>query len=209
LTHTSRRLRRCAHIAHTSRQGLEVGTYGLHTHIAHAGKAASVRSRESQKSKEVGGSLSEVEGSRWKSWKSMEDFRGDASHPSTSGTCDCGLARRLRRCAHIAHTSRQGLEIGTYGLHTHIAHAGKVASVLAMEVSEVDCGAVLSPFSQYPAEEETCWNACSYLQNIQGKETVRVTEWGPVKILAVKTSANSKALTLEEIEVCGYLCRSV
>ena len=84
-----------------------------------------------------------------------------------------------------------------------------MASVLAMEVSEVDCGAVLSPFSQYPAEEETCWNACSYLQNIQGKETVRVTEWGPVKILAVKTSANSKALTLEEIEVCAYLLQCV
>ena len=45
---------------------------------------------------------------------------------------------------------------------------GKAASVLAMEVSKVDGGAVLSPFSQYPAEEETCWNACAYLENIQG-----------------------------------------
>ena len=45
---------------------------------------------------------------------------------------------------------------------------GKVASVLAMEVSTVDGGAVLDPFSQYPAEEETLWNACSYLENVQG-----------------------------------------
>jgi len=51
--------------------------------------------------------------------------------------------------------------------YTH-ARAGKVASVLAMEVSAVDGGAVLSPFSQYPTEEETCYNACSYLQNLQG-----------------------------------------
>ena len=55
--------------------------------------------------------------------------------------------------------------------HAHInlhTHTGKAASVLAMEVSKVDGGAVLSPFSQYPAEEETCWNACAYLENIQG-----------------------------------------
>jgi len=45
---------------------------------------------------------------------------------------------------------------------------GKPASVLAMEVSKVDGGAVLGGFSQYPSEEETCWNACSYLEYVEG-----------------------------------------
>jgi len=78
---------------------------------------------------------------------------------------------------------------------------GKPASVLAMEVSKVDGGAVLGVFSQYPSEEETCWNACSYLEYVEGKDEVHVTDGGGVvKILFVKTSANSKAQTIEELE---------
>jgi len=42
-----------------------------------------------------------------------------------------------------------------------------------------------------------------------GKEQVRVTEFGPVKILAVKINANSRALTVEEIEVSPLFCISM
>jgi len=52
--------------------------------------------------------------------------------------------------------------------YTYCARAGKVASVLAMEVSAIDGGAVLTPFSQYPDEVETCWTACCYLENLKG-----------------------------------------
>ena len=50
------------------------------------------------------------------------------------------------------------------------AKKGNVGTVLAMEMSEVDQGAVLTKFSQYPGEEETLWNACSYMEALKGKE---------------------------------------
>ena len=77
---------------------------------------------------------------------------------------------------------------------------GNIATILAMEVSEVDQVAVIEDFSQYPYEKEGVWNSCSYLEHRKGKTELLMTKWGAVKLLHVKTSANSKAMTLEELE---------
>ena len=77
---------------------------------------------------------------------------------------------------------------------------GKIATVLAMEVSEVDQVAVIAPFSQYPGEEEGVWNSCSYLEPRTGEDELIMTKWGAVRVVHVKTSANSKAMTLKELE---------
>ena len=54
---------------------------------------------------------------------------------------------------------------------------------------------------QYPAEEETVWNACSFLQHLPGREEVVVLpENGVVRIFHVLVSANSRAETVEELE---------
>ena len=49
------------------------------------------------------------------------------------------------------------------------------------------------------------------IHKMTGKEELHATEWGAVKILVVKTSANSKALTTEELEVyvCMHLCMCI
>merc|ERR1719210_1183559 len=73
-------------------------------------------------------------------------------------------------------------------------------TVLAMEMSEVDQGAILQEFSQYPGEEETLWNACSYMEALKGKEEWRLTKWGLVKLVYIKINASGRALTVEELE---------
>merc|ERR1719210_1183560 len=73
-------------------------------------------------------------------------------------------------------------------------------TVLAMEMSEVDQGAILQEFSQYPGEEETLWNACSYMEALKGKEEWRLTKWGLVKLVYIKMNASGRALTVEELE---------
>ena len=70
-----------------------------------------------------------------------------------------------------------------------------------MEMSEVDHGANLTTFSQYPAEDETLWNACSYMDPLKGKEQWIITKWGPVKLIQIKMNANGKALTVEDLEM--------
>ena len=81
------------------------------------------------------------------------------------------------------------------------AKKGNLGSVLAMEISEVDHGAVLQDFSQYPGEAETLWNACSYMEALKGKAEWQLTDWGPVKVVYIKMNACGKALTVEELEV--------
>merc|ERR1719330_492541 len=81
------------------------------------------------------------------------------------------------------------------------AKKGGLGSVLAMEASEVDHGAVLQTFSQYPGEEETLWNACSYMEALKGKEEWRLTKWGLVKLVYIKMNASGRALTVEELEM--------
>ena len=54
---------------------------------------------------------------------------------------------------------------------------------------------------QYPAEEETVWNACSFLQHLPGRdEVVLPPGGGVVRIYHVLVSANSRAQTVEELE---------
>lgn len=80
------------------------------------------------------------------------------------------------------------------------AAKGLAGTVLAIELSEVDQGAVLQEFSQFPGEEEILWNACSYLEAREGREEWKMTKWGPVKLVSVKMNASGRALTVEELE---------
>ena len=77
---------------------------------------------------------------------------------------------------------------------------GKAATVLAFDISTVDNGADISDFSQFPAERETVFNTCSFLEYERGMDTLHVTEWGVVRQLLVKINANTKALTVEELQ---------
>jgi hypothetical protein len=77
---------------------------------------------------------------------------------------------------------------------------GKAATVLAFDISTVDNGADISDFSQFPAERETVFNTCSFLEYERGMDTIHVTEWGVVRQLLVKINANTKALTVEELQ---------
>lgn len=80
------------------------------------------------------------------------------------------------------------------------AAKGLAGTVLAIEMSEVDQGAVIKEFSQYPGEEEILWNACSYMEALKGKEELKLTEWGPVKVMHIKMNASGRAMTVEELE---------
>jgi hypothetical protein len=54
---------------------------------------------------------------------------------------------------------------------------------------------------QYPGEEETVWNACSFLQHLPGRDQVVLPPGGGVvRIYHVLVSANSRAETVEELE---------
>ena len=78
---------------------------------------------------------------------------------------------------------------------------GGVGSVLCIETSSTNNGAVIVFFSQYPAEVETVWNACSFIQHLPGKvQVVLLAGGGLVRIYHVLVSANSRALTVEELE---------
>jgi len=81
------------------------------------------------------------------------------------------LTHAMHMLAH-AFTSTHTEKHTTHLHKKRYTHTGKVASVLAMEVSAVDNGADLGPFSQYPTEVETCWNAFAYIQNIQGARLI-------------------------------------
>ena len=60
---------------------------------------------------------------------------------------------------------------------------GGVGSVLCIETSSTNNGAVIVFFSQYPAEEETAWNPCSFIQHLPGKvQVVLLAGGGLVRI---------------------------
>jgi ankyrin repeat protein len=81
--------------------------------------------------------------------------------------------------------------------------SGLIGTVLCIETSTTNNGAVLVSFSQYPGEEETVWNACSFMQHLPGKDEVELLpEGGVVRIFHVLVSANSRAETVEELEGC-------
>jgi hypothetical protein len=78
---------------------------------------------------------------------------------------------------------------------------GLVGTVLCIETSTTNNGAHITAFSQYPGEAETVWGACSFLQNRKGLAEIALPdEGGIVKVFHVLCSANSKALTVEELE---------
>merc|ERR1719238_1924807 len=79
------------------------------------------------------------------------------------------------------------------------AKQGGVGTVLAMDLSEADKGASLQLFSQYPGESEMLFNACSYVEPLRGKDEIKLTKWGPVRIVMVKVNANGRAETVEEL----------
>ncbi len=55
------------------------------------------------------------------------------------------------------------------------------------------------------------WNTSAYLEYYHGRDEIRVTQWGVVRILHVKVNSNTKAQTVEELEgrrktvVVGFL----
>ena len=78
---------------------------------------------------------------------------------------------------------------------------GGVGTVLCIETSATTNGAVIVFFSQYPGEKETVWNACCYLQHLPGHVQVALPAGGGlVRVYHVLVSANSRALTVEELE---------
>ena len=78
---------------------------------------------------------------------------------------------------------------------------GGVGTVLCIETSATNNGAVIVFFSQYPGEKETVWNACCYLQHLPGHvQVVLPAGGGLVRVYHVLVSANSRALTVEELE---------
>ena len=78
---------------------------------------------------------------------------------------------------------------------------GGVGTVLCIETSATNNGAVIVFFSQYPGEKETVWNACCYLQHLPGHVQVALPAGGGlVRVYHVLVSANSRALTVEELE---------
>jgi hypothetical protein len=60
-------------------------------------------------------------------------------------------------------------------------------------------------------ERETVWNTCAFLEYLHGRDEIHVTDHGVVRVLLVKANANTKALTVEELEgrrktvVVGFL----
>ena len=77
---------------------------------------------------------------------------------------------------------------------------GKKATVLATQSSEVDKGAFLQEFSQFPGEEECLFNPSCYVERQVGMDELRETPYGMVKIIHVKINANQRALTSSELQ---------
>ena len=84
-------------------------------------------------------------------------------------------------------------------LHYSGVSQGVVGTVLCIMVSTTNNGAVIVDFSQYPAERETLWNACSHSQYKGEEEVALAPGGGVVKILHVLVSANSSAETVEDL----------
>ena len=98
--------------------------------------------------------------------------------------------------AFMSMTKDRGIALEYSGVHK-----GLVGTVLCIETSTTNNGAVLLGYSQYPEEEETVWNACSFLQHLPGREeVVLLPEGGVVRIYHVLVSANSRAETVEELQ---------
>jgi ankyrin repeat protein len=73
------------------------------------------------------------------------------------------------------------------------------AMVLEIEPSFVDRGAVVSEFSQYPAEVETLFLPMSFVAQ-SGQRHLERSETGEVTVIPVRVSVNLKAERLEQLE---------
>ena len=76
---------------------------------------------------------------------------------------------------------------------------GKTATVLRMQISDVDGAASIREFSQYPGEEEWLWNVLTFLQLLVGEEELCSTKWGLVRMLTVKANTNGSHMTVEKL----------
>jgi hypothetical protein len=79
------------------------------------------------------------------------------------------------------------------------AKQGKAATVLKIEMSDVDAAVGIKELSQYPREEEWLWNVLTYLQYLEGREEVLTTPHGLCRVITVKANSNGRALTVEEL----------
>ena len=92
-------------------------------------------------------------------------------------------------------TSDLNVAINYSGIHT-----GHVATVLAVKISQVDSGAYLGDFSQYPAEKEYLWASMSYLQ-AEGEGRIITTPKGQlVRVVPVRINTNGRTRTLTELQ---------
>ena len=76
---------------------------------------------------------------------------------------------------------------------------GLLATVLRIELSDVDGAASIEEFSQYPSEEEFVWNVLTFLQYLVGKEELMSTPYGLVRMITVKANSNGQVLTIEQL----------
>ena len=79
-------------------------------------------------------------------------------------------------------------------------HKGYTATVLRMEVSDVDGAASIQEFSQYPGEEEWLWNVLTYLQYRVGEEELCTTPWGLVRMITVKGVSRVRPVKVHAVE---------
>ena len=85
--------------------------------------------------------------------------------------------------------------------YSGIKHGNPVASVLSMTTGAVDRAASLQLLSQFPEEEEYLWVPMSFLEPArESPEQLEATEDGPVRVIPVRTNANLKTSTVEELQ---------
>ena len=84
-------------------------------------------------------------------------------------------------------------------MHYSGVTSGGMGTVLCIETSMTNNGAVIQVFSQYPKEAETLWNSCSYIEYKGEEELALSKEGGVVKLFHVLVSANSSAETVEDL----------
>ena len=76
---------------------------------------------------------------------------------------------------------------------------GLLATVLRIELSDVDGAASVEEFSQYPSEEEFVWNVLTFLQYLVRKEELVSTPHGLVRMITVKANSHGRVLTIEQL----------
>ena len=113
-------------------------------------------------------------------------FRVDASVCMGTG--------HLIRCLTLAEALRQrGVEIGFICRDL----PGNLLTLLRQKEIPVTVLPALGLTKAVSGERETVWNTCAYLEYLHGRDEIRVTKWGVVRVLKVKPNANTKALTVE------------